>query len=348
MSRWDAADLPPPAPARTPRRWGLRIALGAVFLLVLGAAGLFAWGYQRFDAPGPAKDSVTIVIPKGLGIEAIGRRLREAGVVDQPLVLSLAARLMRRAHLLKAGEYEFPAGITPHEILDMLVAGRTVVRRLTVPEGWTTAQILALIADAEGLDGPLTDRPAEGALLPETYHYSYGDSRSGLLRRMEGAMRQALDELWRQRAPNLPFATPADAVTLASIVEKETGIEAERPRVAAVFINRLRRGMKLDADPTVIYALTRGAQPLDRPLSRTDLAIDDPYNTYRHAGLPPGPIAAPGRAALAATLNPAETQDLYFVADGSGGHVFAETLDEHNRNVARLRQLERGTGGAAP
>ncbi len=333
---------------RSPLLALLRAVLAIAFVFTLAVGGVAAWGVHAFDAEGPLGSPLTLVIPKGLGVEVIARRLKEAGVVREPLVLSVAARLKRQAHNLRAGEYEFPAGVTPRGVLDMLESGRTVVRRVTVPEGWTAAQIVALLADTAGLEGVLLARPDEGTLLPETYHFSYGDSRLGLIKRMEGAMQQALDELWPHRTPDLPYTTPYEALILASIVEKETSVEAERPRVAAVFINRLRRGMRLDADPTVVYALTRGAQVLDRPLSRADLARDDPYNTYRNAGLPPGPIACPGRASLAAVLNPAETRELFFVAAGNGGHVFAETLDDHNRNVARLRRLERASEGTTP
>jgi UPF0755 protein len=186
-------------------------------------------------------------------------------------------------------------------------------------------------------------------VLPETYAYQWGDSRTALLRRAEAAMATLLAELWAHRAPNLPLDSPGEAVTLASIVERETGLAEERPRVAAVFINRLRRGMRLQSDPTVAYAATGGAVALDRALSRADLDRDHPYNTYRNPGLPPGPIAAPGREALRAVLNPPATEELYFVADGSGGHAFARTLEEHNRNVARWRDLEHQRGGnAAP
>jgi UPF0755 protein len=202
-------------------------------------------------------------------------------------------------------------------------------------------QVLDLVKTTETLDGDAPARVPEGSLLPETYHYVYGDTRTALIERMAQAMRQVLAELWDARAANLPYETPHQALVLASIVEKETGVTSERARVAAVFVNRLRRGMKLDADPTVIYALTNGTGPLDRELTRADLLEDDPYNTYRYAGLPPGPIACPGRAALEAALHPAETDELYFVADGKGGHLFAKTLEEHARNVAQYRR-ERG------
>jgi UPF0755 protein len=224
-----------------------------------------------------------------------------------------------------------------------LSAGRTVVRKLTVPEGLTTAEIVGLVATADGLDGEVPEKlPSEGELLPDTYHFSFGDGRAQMLQRMANEMRRTMAELWPARAEGLPFQTPYEALVLASIVEKETAIGSERARVAAVFVNRLRRGMKLDADPTVIYAVTHGQRPLGRELTRADLQIDDPYNTYRNVGLPPGPIANPGRAAMEAALNPANTDDIYFVADGSGGHVFARTYDEHLRNVAKWRRVKQG------
>lgn len=230
----------------------------------------------------------------------------------------------------------------------MLAAGRTVVRRLTVPEGFTTFQVVALVEGAEGLEGEVGDIPGEGELLPETFFYSWGDTRRQMIARARRAMSEALAELWPKRAPDLPLRSPAEAVVLASIVEKETAIGEERPQVAAVFINRLRRGMRLQADPTVIYGLTGGRSVLDRPLSRADLETAHPWNTYVIAGLPPTPIANPGRASLQAVLRPASSDDLYFVADGTGRHLFAATLAEHNRNVARLREIERARGRAAP
>jgi UPF0755 protein len=231
--------------------------------------------------------------------------------------------------------------VSPREVVAILQSGETIVRRLTVPEGLTSARVLELVDGAEGLQGHVGRMPEEGRLLPETYHFSYGDDRADLVARMEEAMEIALARLWLERSDDLPFATPEDALTLASIVERETAVERERRRVAAVFINRLRRGMRLQSDPTVVYALTEGEGVLGRRLVRDDLRIDHPYNTYVNTGLPPGPIANPGRASIAAVLNPAETRELYFVADGSGGHAFATTLDEHNRNVARWRRLRR-------
>ncbi len=219
-----------------------------------------------------------------------------------------------------------------------------MARNFTIPEGLTAPQVVALLAAAEGLDGepPPLDKIGEGTLLPETYQYVRGDRRVDIVGRMRKAMAETLDELWRKRSADAsPLATPRDAVILASIVERETALSEERPRIAAVFLNRLRRGMRLQSDPTVVYGLSNGTGTIGRPLTRADLAVDHPYNTYIHGGLPPGPIANPGRDSLAAVLQPAKSKDLYFVADGTGGHAFARTLDEHNRNVARWRRIQR-------
>lgn len=317
-----------------------RLAALTVAAVLLFGAGLAAVGWHVHTRAGPLSDGVTLIVPRGSGLAAIGRQLEAAGVVPDARLFSIAARLTADGPL-RAGEYEFPARISGAEVVALLRSGKTVVRRLTVAEGLTVAQVLALLRDAEGLSGEVTETPAEGSLLPETYHYSYGDSRDAILGRMRDAMERALEAAWPQRASDLPLASPDEAVTLASIVERETGLPAERPRVAAVFINRLRRGMKIQSDPTVIYAVSEGTGALDRPLSRADLVTASPYNTYIHAGLPPGPIANPGLASIAAVLNPLDTDELYFVADGNGGHVFAKTLAEHNRNVARWRRLER-------
>jgi UPF0755 protein len=337
----------------------MRRALLAVFVLLLavagGAAAVGYWGYRQFTAPGPAASDVQLVIPKGAGASAIAAHLAGAGVVADPLIFKLGARIFAEGRPLKAGEYLFPARISPQAAMELLLDGKTVVRRLTVAEGLTSREVLALVAGAEAMAGEVpAAAPPEGALLPETYHYSWGDDRAALVARMAESMQAALDELWPARAEGLPITTPEEAVILASIVEKETGVASERPRVAAVFVNRLNKGMPLQSDPTVIFALTRGEAPLGRTLTRADLTLDDPYNTYAIPGLPPGPIANPGRAALAAVLQPAQTRELYFVADGSGGHAFAETLDEHNRNVAAWRKLQKtnaaanGQGNATP
>ncbi|WP_281201033.1 endolytic transglycosylase MltG [Belnapia rosea] len=284
-------------------------------------------------------------MPRG-GTEAIAAALDRAGVITDPRLFALAALATRGEGPIRAAEFAFPPGASMEQVLGILRTGRPVQRRLTIPEGLTSRQIAALLARAEGLTGEAPTL-AEGAVLPETYAYAWGESRAALLRRAEAAMERALAEAWADRAPNLPLATPREALVLASIVERETAVPEERPRIAAVFLNRLRAGMALQSDPTVAYAAADGA-PLDRPLSRADLDRDHPFNTYRVKGLTPAPIAAPGLAALRAVTRPATTEDLYFVADGSGGHAFARTLEEHNRNVARWREVERRRAEAAP
>ncbi len=325
--------------------WGLRIIAGAL-VMVSATAGVGFWGVLRVMAPGPLDHPETVVIPRGSGLEAIAITLGDAGVVESPLLFAVAAKLGGAVRDLKAdlkaGEYQFPAGISIDGVVDQMRQGRTVVRRFTVPEGLTTAQVVALLDKEPALTGEVAPLPRNGALLPETYHYAYGDSRAALLARMQSAMTQALAEAWKGRDANLPFETPQQALTLASIVEKETGIAAERAKVAGVFVNRLEAGMKLQSDPTVIFALTDGTADLGRALTRNDWKFESPYNTYQIAGLPPGPIANPGKASLLAVLKPEKHDFLYFVADGSGGHVFAKTLPDHNRNVAKWRDLQQG------
>lgn len=323
----------------------MRRAIRRAFLLLVLAAALGAgalyWLQRAFEAPGPLAAPATVALPRGEGLEEIALRLAAAGVIRNPRVFVLGVRLAGAGRALKAGEYAFPAGASARRVMEILLSGRTVARRLTVPEGLTSRQIVALVEAADGLTGTVDRIPAEGSLLPETYHYSFGDSRAGLIARMERAMDRLLASLADKLPPDSPLPDMRAVVTLASIVEKETARADERPRIAGVFLNRLRRGLRLQSDPTVVYALTRGAGPLDRPLSRADLAVDSPYNTYRVRGLPPGPIANPGRAAILAVLAPAETDALYFVADGKGGHLFARTLAEHNRNVRRWRKLQK-------
>jgi UPF0755 protein len=330
-------------------RFLLRLVL---LLLVLGAAAAIAvgWGWKRYTGPGPLAEERTVVIERGAGVNAISQRLADEGVLPDPWTLRIGVRLFGDGRSLKAGEYRFPAHVSPQAVLGKLTTGDVVQRQVTVPEGLTSHQVVELLAAAEGLAGEVATTPPEGTLLPETYAFTLGDSRAALLERMRTGMQAALAELWAKRAPELPLKSPEEAVTLASIVEKETGVAAERPRVAAVFVNRLKRGMPLQSDPTVIYALTGGKAAsvangegiLGRSLTRADLQADHPYNTYRNPGLPPGPIANPGRASIEAVLNPPATNELYFVADGTGGHAFAETLDEHNRNVAKWRKLQNG------
>jgi UPF0755 protein len=323
----------------------MRILVRVVALLLIltmgaAAAGVW-WAYSRFTAPGPSASDTTLVIARGVGINAIALDLADAGVIDSPIVFAVGVRLLAEGRPLKAGEYQFPAGVSPRGAMQLMIDGTTIVRRLTVAEGLTSADIVALVAAADGLEGEVpASPPPEGSLLPETYFYSRGDSRADLLARMSTAMDKSLVELWQARDKSLLLKTPAEAVTLASIVEKETGVAAERPRVAAVFFNRLDQAMPLQSDPTVIFAVSNGRGRLDRPLSKADLQAPSPYNTYLNPGLPPGPIANPGRASLEAVLHPLATKELYFVADGTGGHVFAETLDEHNKNVAAWRSKQ--------
>ena len=329
-----------------------RLLVALSFLITFGAVAagaLFVYAKERFEAPGPLDSRTVVRVPAGVGVQDIALRLSEGGVIDDPLVFVLAARLTGTASDLKAGEFAFPPGASLKDALNIVVTGQAVARRITVPEGIRTATVVANLRAREGLTGVIETVPAEGSLLPETYQYHWGDSRTALLARMQAAMDETLDALWPARAADLPFDTPEEAVTLASIVEKETAVAEERALVAGVFVNRLRRGMRLQSDPTVRYAVTRGGTSLNRPLTRADLAVEDPYNTYRRAGLPPGPIANPGRASLEAVLNPAATDYIYFVADGSGGHAFAKTLDGHNANVRAWRRIrdaarERETG----
>ncbi|MDP6344727.1 MAG: endolytic transglycosylase MltG [Alphaproteobacteria bacterium] len=313
----------------------------AVLLAVLGAIAAFGWGYAHFSRPGPAGNEKLVVLPRGSGVGAIAGRLQAAGVISEPAIFAAGARLGGWSRALKAGEFRIPARASMREIVAILVEGKTVVRRLTIPEGLTVTEILALLHDTEGLSGAVEGRPAEGALLPETYHFSYGDGREALLERMRDGMRKTLAELWPGREKDLPLATPAEAVILASMVEKETSLPEERPHIAGVFVNRLRRGMRLQSDPTAVYAITQGREPLGRALTRADLEMPSPYNTYHADGLPPGAIANPGRAAIAAVLHPLRTKDLYFVADGAGGHAFAASFAEHRHNVRRWRQSQR-------
>jgi UPF0755 protein len=320
------------------------LALLSMVVALAGAILIAAWSQLNayLVRSGPATEETVVVLPRGAGLGQIAATLVDAGVIDHPWLFRLAVRVLDRDRDLKAGEYAFPARATPQGVIAMLAKGETVARRLTIAEGLRVAEIFQLLANTEALQGALPPPPEEGSLLPETYFYAYGDSRVGLVRRMEDAMRETLDELWPQRAEGLPFRTRREALILASIVDKETGVADERDKVAAVFINRLRRGMRLQADPTVIYGLTEGDGALGRELNRGDWGHDSAYNTYQIDGLPPGPIGNPGRASIEAVLRPADVDYLYFVADGSGGHAFARTLAEHNRNVAQWRKVKNG------
>ena len=315
-------------------------------LVVASIAGAIVWGASVFRSPGPLAEATDVVFPRGADLRWIARLLHENGVIDRPGVFRAAVRALGKSRRLKAGEFRFPPGVSPMGAMNILVDGETVVRRFTLPEGLTRARALELLSKAEGLVGTVDARDVEeGRLLPDTYHFGFGDRRADLLARMRTAMTDTLDALWQARAPDLPLDGPREALILASIIEKETASADERARISGVFINRLGRGMRLQSDPTVAFALTGGKEPLGRELTRRDLRVRHPYNTYVVDGLPPGPICNPGRKALEAAVRPARTDALYFVADGAGGHAFARTLKEHLANVSRWRRLRENRRG---
>jgi UPF0755 protein len=322
-----------------------------VILLLAVAAGAVGGWYvlNQFEEPGPRAyegETETIVsLPMGTGLNQAANILQKQGVVRSAIVFRLGVMYNGRAGALKAGEYGIPSGASPRQIMDLLIDGKSIVYKLTLAEGLTSAMILDLVRSHPTLNGQVTLNPAEGSLLPETYIFNRGMTRDELVQRMQDDHKRTLDELWVARASNLPIASKEEAVILASIVEKETGVASERPRVAAVFVNRLRKGMKLQSDPTIIYGLTKGV-PLGRGIRKSELEKPTAYNTYFIVGLPPTPIANPGKASIAAVLNPAQTEDLFFVADGTGGHVFAATLAEHDKNVQKWREIERQRAAA--
>ncbi|RJF86902.1 endolytic transglycosylase MltG [Oleomonas cavernae] len=322
----------------------LRALLLGLFSLALIAGGLVLYGYFEIQRAGPATQPVTVVIEPGTGLEGIARTLEAANAVDWSWWVVAAAVVPGDERPLLAGEYEIPPGASASAIVRLLRDGKVVVHRLTVPEGMAVAQIMRLVEDTAALSGSLPPMPPEGSLLPETYNFTRGENRSAMIDRMRRAMAGTLAQAWEKRSPDLPFTTPEEALVLASIIEKETARDSERRRIAGVFVNRLNRGMRLQSDPTVIYGITSGARGLGRGLTRSELDTATPYNTYTIPGLPPGPIASPGQDSIEAAVNPLKTNDLYFVADGSGGHAFAATLDEHNRNVKKWRDLQAAKG----
>ncbi len=316
-----------------------------IILLVIGA--IVFWGQHQFQTEGPTSAPVIVEINPNDKLITTSRavgvadRLAEQGVIRYPWIFRLGARYLRVESDLKIGEYEIPAGASMKQVLNIINSGVGVTRNVTFPEGFSVFQIIARLNGVADLTGEVGDVPPEGSLAPNTYSYRKGESRTDVIARMARAQTDLLDELWDARTPDLPLKTKQEALVLASIVEKETGVGAERGVVASVFINRLRKGMRLQTDPTVIYGLTGGEKPLGRGLYRSELQKATPYNTYLIDGLPPTPIANPGVAALAAVLMPDETDYIYFVANGEGGHAFAKTLEEHNRNVAKWRAIER-------
>ena len=310
---------------------------------VVGAAALLvlAWALFSFFGPGPAArngPSTDIVFHSGARVQAIADGLEQAGVIRSATLFSVAAKLTGAGRHLKAGEYDFLSHASMAQILEAIREGRVVRHFVTIPEGVSSEMVMEILAKSDILTG-VAPAPPEGAVLPETYEVQRGDDRAAVLQRMMDARDKLLAELWAARRPDLPYKTPEEAVIIASIVEKETAKADERPRVAAVYINRLKAGMPLQSDPTVIYGLT-GGRPLGHGLTAAELESPTPYNTYRVAGLPPTPIANPGRASLAAALDPPRTDELYFVADGTGGHAFSATKEAQDENVRKWRVIE--------
>ncbi len=331
----------------------LRILLGGFVLLstvgLLGVSGGAWWAHQKFNMPGLVDHSVTITVPRGANIGGVADILLNKDLIDTPIVFIYGGKITEQASKIKAGEYEIPAYSSMQEILNILESGKVIQRQITIREGLTNWEVRQLLLAHSGLTkGVEFKMKAEGMYLPETYSYQKGDSAVDIMNRMNIALDKVLNDAWENRRPDLPLKTKEEALVLASIIEKETAIGMERRKVAGVFINRLRKGMLLQTDPTVIYAHTLGRHknegkgPLGRRLLTKDLKIDSPYNTYKYAGLPPGPIANAGKASIEAALNPEEHKYIYFVADGSGGHAFSKTLSEHNRNVAKWRKIRKG------
>lgn len=320
-------------------------AVSGFLTLLIAIAGAVIFGIsvleKEVSAPGPLQNDKVVVIPRNTGTNEIATLLKQEGVINQTTLFEVYALLNRQRGQLKAGEFLFKAKTSLEDTIDTLVQGKAILHSVTVPEGLTSDQIVARLYDNEILSGDVIENPREGSLLPDTYKFERGMTRQQMINSMQAAQRQALTQIWQRRSSDLPIKTPQEMLILASIVEKETGRADERTRVASVFINRLNRRMKLQSDPTIVYGLVGGKGTLGRGILKSEIETATPYNTYVIEGLPPSPIANPGRAALEAVANPSRTKDLYFVADGSGGHTFAETYDQHTRNVSRWRQIEK-------
>lgn len=293
---------------------------------------------KQVAGSGPLAETVTVDISRGISSQKVAEILYDKGVISQPLIFRLLMKYKQNDGQIKAGEYLFAPQVSMLQVLDKLVRGEVVYHKITIPEGYTVGQVLYLLNMNDLLSGEFDIFPDEGAFLPETYTFQKGESRNRLVQEAMAAMTKKLQEVWDSRDEGLPYKDIRDLLIMASIIEKETGVRSERSQVASVFVNRLRKGMLLQTDPTVIYALTEGREELGRPLTRKDLSVDSPYNTYKYAGLPPSPICNPGEASLYAAAHPAETDFLYFVASGNGGHNFAKTLSEHNLNVTNWKK----------
>ena len=337
--------VPPPKRSRKARSQTVIFMNFIMSLMVFAAvgAGLAAYyGKREFERPGPAADAATFVIKRGAGMGEVATQLESRNLITDARIFRYGAKILKLDDKLKAGEYEIKSGASMRDILASLSSGKSVLHSLTIPEGLTVMQILTRIGENEVLTGDMpADVPPEGSLLADTQRFSRGTTRAEIIQKLVNDQKKLVEEVWARRQPDLPIKDVNEFVTLASIVEKETGKADERPRVAGVFVNRLNKGMRLQSDPTIIYGIYGGrGKPADVPIRRSDLDKQTPYNTYQIDGLPPTPIANPGRDALEAVANPSKTEDLFFVADGTGGHVFAATLEEHNENVARWREIE--------
>lgn len=334
----------------------LNFVVSCILLAVLAAGVALYFGKQEFNGPGPSASGDTFLVRPNTGVQEIADQLERRGLISDARIFRLGVRAYGNDSAIKAGEYQIKPNASMHEIMELLKSGKSVMYSLTIPEGLTVEQAFQRVAQQDALTGNMpASLPPEGTVATDTLRFTRGATRQQMIDKLMSDQKQLVDEVWARRAPDLPIANIDEFVTLASIVEKETGKSDERSRVAAVFLNRLEKGMRLQSDPTIIYGLFGGkGKPADRPIYQSDLAKQTPYNTYVISGLPPTPIANPGRAALEAVANPSKTKDLYFVADGSGGHVFAATLEEHNENVARYRAFQKrqadeaAKAGAAP
>ena len=340
--------LPPPPKRSARARNPIVIAGNAIFtvilIAILAGGGIYVYGRQLIESPGPLKEDKIVNIRQGAGMTDIADILLREGVVDANRWSFTGAVFALRARAdLKPGEYSFPKNASLRDVIGTIVEGKVVQHAVTIPEGLTSEQIVARLTENDIFAGSIREVPREGTLLPETYKFPRGATRESVIQRMQQEQKKRIAEIWERRNPDTPLKSPEQLVTLASIVEKETGRAEERTRVASVFVNRIRQKMKLQSDPTIIYGLVGGKGTLGRPIKRSEIQQPSPYNTYVIEGLPPGPIANPGRASLEATANPARTRDLFFVADGSGGHSFAESYEVHQRSVARLRTIEKQT-----
>jgi UPF0755 protein len=313
-----------------------------VLVLMIGAGAVYVYGRQKLEAPGPLQEDKVVNIPARAGMTDIADILQREGVIDNNRWAFIGSVFALKARSeLKPGEYSFQKNASLRDVIGTIVEGKVVQHAVTIPEGLTSEQIVARLSENDIFAGSVREMPREGTLLPETYKFPRGTTRDQVIARMQQTQKRVLAEIWERRSPDIPVKTPEQLVTLASIVEKETGKADERSRVAAVFVNRLRQKIKLQSDPTIIYGLVGGKGTLGRPIKRSEIQQPSPYNTYVVDGLPPGPIANPGRASLEAAANPARTRDLFFVADGTGGHAFTETYDQHQKNVAKLRTMEK-------